>query len=279
MSRRPPRPDRQQQGNGARRGGHGHGRSNDRRPRPASPDRDGFVVGLHAAIAVLRHQPDRVRAVHCWSRDRGVLQALSEAGVTSFVQAPPLDLAEEPLAQGVAIAVRAFVPLDLDALLDRVPADAGRLLLVLDGITDTRNLGAIVRSAAFFGVAGVILPRDRAAAMTPTAERIARGGASVVPIAEVTNIAQTLVALRDRGWWSVGTALSDDAVSLWDVQIDRPLALVLGAEDRGIRPLVAKRCDQLAVLPALGPMQSLNVASFATAALAALKRPAADRKR
>ncbi|MCB9737666.1 MAG: RNA methyltransferase [Deltaproteobacteria bacterium] len=279
MSRRPPRQDRPQQGNAARRSGQAHGRGHDRRPRPANPDRDGFVVGMHAAIAVLSNQPERVRAVHCWSRDRGVLQALSEAGVTSFVPAPPLDLGDEPLAQGVAIAVRPFAPLDLDSLLDRVPPDAGRLLLVLDGITDTRNLGAIVRSAAFFGVAGVILPRDRAASITPAAERIARGGASVVPIAEVTNIAQTLVALRDRGWWSVGTALSDDAVSLWDVRIDRPLALVLGAEDRGIRPLVAKRCDQLAVLPALGPMQSLNVASFATAALAALKRPAADRKR
>lgn len=237
------------------------------------PDRDGFVIGLHAALALLRHEPERIRGVHCWSRDGKTLEALRNAGCTDWETEPPFGLGEDHLAQGVALAIRPYRHLELDALLERVPAQAGRVLLLLDSITDTRNVGAILRSAAFFGVDGAIVPRDRAAGVSPVAERIARGGASVVPVAQVTNLAQTIVQLQQAGWFCIGTALQPGAVSLWDCRTDRPIALVLGAEDRGIRPLVARRCDQLVVLPAAGDMQSLNVASFATAALAILRRP------
>ena len=154
----------------------------------------------------------------------------------------------------------------------RVALVAPALLLALDGITDTHNLGAILRSAAWFGVDGVVLPADRAAHVTPAAERIARGGASLVSVAIVTNLARSLTTLADDGWLVVGTALEGAAGDLWRLRRDQPIVLVLGAEDTGIRPLVRRACQQVVRLDGDASVQSLNVSAFAAVALAALQR-------
>lgn len=252
---------------------------------PREPD--GLIVGVHATLAVLRHQPRRVHAVFCWSRDRDTIAQIEAAvaaaapalgdrghGVGISTQAP-LQLREDHLAQGVAIAVRAFPHADLEDITSAAPLRAGTVLLALDGITDTHNLGAILRSAAFFGVAGVLVPADRAAHVTPTTERIARGGASVVPVAIVTNLARSLASLREQGWTIVGTGLEGGSQDLWSLRRDQPIVLVLGAEDRGLRPLVRRHCDAVVRLDGAPTMQSLNVSAFAAAALSILRRPGA----
>lgn len=264
------------------------GRVPSARPAPSvRPTRepDGLIVGVHATLAVLRHQPKRVHAVFCWSRDRDVqLQiaaAVAAAGnalrdraqeIGISTQAP-LQLREDHLAQGVAIAVRPFPHGDLDDITASVAPRPGALILALDGITDTHNLGAILRSAAFFDVGGVLIPSDRAAHVTPTTERIARGGASVVPVAIVTNLARSLASLRELGWTIVGTGLEAGSQDLWSLRRDQAIVLVLGAEDRGLRPLVRRHCDAVVRLDGMPTMQSLNVSAFTATALGILRRP------
>ena len=135
---------------------------------------------------------------------------------------------------------------------------AAPLLLVLDGVTDPHNLGACLRSADAAGVAAVIVPRDRAAGLTPVVRKVAAGAAETVPLVQVVNLARTLRDLRDRGVWLVGTA--DDAPrTLYDVDLRGPTTLVLGSEGEGMRRLTREACDELVSIPMAGAVESLNV--------------------
>jgi 23S rRNA (guanosine2251-2'-O)-methyltransferase len=149
----------------------------------------------------------------------------------------------------------------LEALDDR-PA----LLLVLDGVTDPHNLGACLRSADAAGVAAVIVPRDRAAGMTPVVRKVAAGAAETVPLIAVVNLARTLRDLRERGLWLVGTA--DEAQrTIFDVDLAGPTVLVMGSEGEGLRRLTRECCDELVAIPMAGAVESLNVSVASGVAL------------
>lgn len=240
-----------------------------RRKRPAQGDT--WIKGQHAVAAILRHTPDRVLTLHCWGKrdHRESLEIASRSGVKTQRDPPSPELAEDHLAQGIAATVRPFGYASLDEI---APDDgAPKLLLVLDSITDPRNLGAILRSAAFFGVDAVIVPKDRACPVNPAVERISRGATAIVPVVRVTNIARAITTLRDRDFLTAATVLSDTAVPLTKFEFQPRTALVLGGEGRGARRLVVQRCELALTLPALGEMQSLNVASFATLLMAAAR--------
>ena len=145
---------------------------------------------------------------------------------------------------------------DLDALLDSLMGPA--FLLVLDEVQDPHNLGACLRTADAAGVQAVIAPKDNAVGLTPTVAKVASGAAEVVPYIQVTNLARTLDALKDRGLWLVGLA-GEAETDLYGLDLRGPLALVLGSEGRGLRRLTRERCDFLARLPMLGRVESLNV--------------------
>ncbi|MCB1854974.1 MAG: 23S rRNA (guanosine(2251)-2'-O)-methyltransferase RlmB, partial [Halieaceae bacterium] len=132
------------------------------------------------------------------------------------------------------------------------------LLLVLDGVTDPHNLGACLRSADAAGVDAVIVPRDRAADLSPVSRKVACGAAEVVPFVRVTNLARTLQALKERGVWLYGTA-GEAQQSLYASDLTLPLALVMGAEGAGMRRLTREQCDFLVSLPMAGSVSSLNV--------------------
>jgi 23S rRNA (guanosine2251-2'-O)-methyltransferase len=135
---------------------------------------------------------------------------------------------------------------------------AAPLLLVLDGVTDPHNLGACLRSADAAGVAAVLVPRDRAAGITPVVRKVAAGAAETVPLVQVVNLARTLRELRERGVWLVGT--SDDAPrTLYDLDLTGPTAFVLGSEGEGMRRLTRESCDELVSIPMAGAVESLNV--------------------
>ena len=266
----------------------GQGGSATRPPANRNGDVGGedLIVGAHVVQIVLQRQPRRVRAIYCWSRDARLVAAMralfaqavsgSGTGAAIWHDAPPPQLAANHLTQGVALQVRPYPYCDLDDLRGRASgrdrAAGPPILLALDGITDTHNLGAILRSAAFFGVDGVLLPADRAAHVTPAAERIARGGASLLSVAIVTNLTRSLTTLADDGWLVVGTALEGATGDLWQFRRDQPIVLVLGAEDTGIRPLVRRACQQVIRLDGDTTVQSLNVSAFAAVVLAALQR-------
>ena len=153
--------------------------------------------------------------------------------------------------------------LSQDELYDRVASLDNPLLLILDRVKDPHNLGACLRSADAAGVAAVIAPRRRAASVTETVRYIAAGGAEHVPFVQVTNLARTMERLRAMGLQLVGTA--DGAKkSLYDAELSGPLAIVVGAEEKGIRRLTAENCDTLVCIPMAGSVDCLNV-SVATA--------------
>jgi len=229
------------------------------------------VVGVHAVETLLVHSPQRVREVYIWDADARaearILQAASAARVRVLTEAPAALDEVGDHAQGVALRVTTYPYADLDDLVPASGAAPQALLLALDGVTDPRNLGAILRAAAFFGASGVLIPQDRSAEMSPLVERIAAGGSAVVPVARVVNLARGLAALRERGVTVVGTVAEKSAADLRAEALSRPLCIVLGGEGSGIRPIIRKNCDILATWPAPTAMPSLNVASFATLAL------------
>jgi 23S rRNA (guanosine2251-2'-O)-methyltransferase len=133
------------------------------------------------------------------------------------------------------------------------------LILVLDSVQDPRNLGALLRVADGVGAAGVIIPTDRAAGLSPAAARAAAGATASVPVARVVNLSRALRELREAGFWAVGAA-GEASRSIFDQSTPFPCVLVLGGEHKGLRPNVASHCDVLASLPMRGTLSSLNVA-------------------
>ncbi|HEY7776210.1 MAG TPA: 23S rRNA (guanosine(2251)-2'-O)-methyltransferase RlmB, partial [Kineobactrum sp.] len=145
---------------------------------------------------------------------------------------------------------------DLLELVDNSPGPV--LLLVLDCVTDPHNLGACLRSADAAGVQAVVVPKDKAADLSPVVRKVACGAAEVVPFVRVTNIARTLAALKERGVWLYGAA-GEAEQSLYDTDLTGSVALVMGAEGAGLRRLTREHCDHLVRLPMAGSVSSLNV--------------------
>jgi 23S rRNA (guanosine2251-2'-O)-methyltransferase len=161
----------------------------------------------------------------------------------------------------------------LDDLLDAV--DGPPLLLVLDGVTDPHNLGACLRVADGAGVHAVLAPKDHAVGLNATVAKVASGAAETVPYQMVTNLARTLNELKERDILVVGT--SDDApITLYQAALAGPLALVLGAEGKGLRQLTRKTCDVLVRIPMLGAVESLNVSVAAGVCLYEARRQRGD---
>jgi 23S rRNA (guanosine2251-2'-O)-methyltransferase len=144
----------------------------------------------------------------------------------------------------------------LDELLDRL--EVPPLLLVLDGVTDPHNLGAVLRTADAAGVHAVIIPKDKSATLNATVRKVACGAAEVVPLVAVTNLARALEKLRQKGLWVVGTD-GDAEQTLYQQDMTGPLIVVMGAEGTGMRRLTREHCDYLVKLPMQGSVSSLNV--------------------
>jgi 23S rRNA (guanosine2251-2'-O)-methyltransferase len=167
--------------------------------------------------------------------------------------------APNALHQGVIATAAAREYATLDDIL-QLPAQKGQapLYLVLDGVEDPRNLGAILRTAEATGVHGVIIPERRAVGLTETVAKTAAGALEYVPVVKVVNIANVLEELKKAGVWVAGAEAGGDTL-YWDADFVRPTALVLGGEDKGVRRLVRERCDYLLSLPLMGSITSLNV--------------------
>jgi 23S rRNA (guanosine2251-2'-O)-methyltransferase len=166
--------------------------------------------------------------------------------------------------QGIIAVVSEKPVLTLEALLDAAREPA--LLVVLDGVEDPRNLGAILRTAEAAGADGVVLPERHSAGLSETVARASAGALEHLRVARVGNLAQALEALKERGIWVVGFDAA--GTERWDaVDLQKPVALVLGGEGRGIRRLVRERCDHLVSIPHFGLVSSLNVSVAAGVAL------------
>jgi len=183
-----------------------------------------------------------------------------------FVQRTELDrMAGNAAHQGVVAVTSAKQYSDLD---DVVGGKRGEysLVVVLDGVEDPHNLGAILRTADAAGVDGVVIPERRAAGVTGTVTKASAGASEHLPIAKVTNISRTVEELKDRGIWTVG--LDEHSEQTYDaLDYNMDCALVLGAEGKGLHDLVKKKCDFLVSIPMLGKVPSLNVSVAAAVVL------------
>ena len=172
--------------------------------------------------------------------------------------------------QGAALRAEEFHYTDLETLLGR-PAAEREPLVVLDTVQDPQNLGAVLRSACFLGAKGVVIPADRSVKVTGTVIKIAAGATSYLPVVQVVNLARTLDTLKECGIWTVGLD-AGESMTIYEVDLTVPVALVVGNEQKGLRPLVKKHCDLLAGIPAHGPIDSLNAATASAVALAEVQR-------
>ena len=232
-----------------------------------------LLGGVHAVQAALRYDPTRV--LEAWvdrrrrdDRLRRVREQLEAVGCPVHEsESDALGRLVPGLShQGVVLAMKGQGPQGDQALAAHLDGlEDEPLLLVLDQVQDPHNLGACLRTADAAGVHAVIAPRDRASGLTAVVHRVSAGAASTVPFFQVTNLARCLRNLRDRGVWLIGAA-GDGRDSSFTADLRGPLALVLGAEGRGLRRLTREHCDHLLAIPMAGQVESLNV-SVATGVL------------
>jgi 23S rRNA (guanosine2251-2'-O)-methyltransferase len=236
-----------------------------------------IIWGFHAISSRLRQRAAGVREVYIDAaredrRARDLAQAVQARGVRVVMSdGARLDgITGHARHQGVAARVDATAPAqDLDSILDNLAEPA--LLLILDSVTDPHNLGACLRVADAMGVHAVVVPKDRAAGITPAVEKVASGAVDTVPLVAVTNLARAIREIKERNIWVIG-ADQGAARELYVVKLAGPLAWVLGAEGEGMRRLTRESCDELVRIPMLGVVESLNVSVSAGICLAETRR-------
>ena len=162
--------------------------------------------------------------------------------------------------QGVVAVAAARPPATLEDLLDQANKSKGQmgLIVLLDGVEDPHNLGAIIRTALAAGAHGIVIPERRAAGLTDTVARASAGALAHLPVARVTNLARTMEELKEAGYWLVGLDENGEK-SYTEVDYTTPTGIVMGGEGSGLHELTRKRCDFVVSLPTSGPVKSLNV--------------------
>ncbi len=231
--------------------------------------KDDFVFGRHPVLEILQSEEGR-RVNKLWLLKGGggkpmedILRLAKEKRIVfQWVERDRLnEMVRTANHQGVVARVSAFQYGSLDELLSKGTPSP---LILLDGIEDPHNLGAILRNAVFFGAAAVVIPRWRSAGISATVLKASAGAMEKIPLVQVTNIGQTILELKEKNYWVYGA--DGRGESLERVTMNDPFALVIGAEGAGLHRLVKERCDALLCVPGTGHMESLN-ASCASSVL------------
>jgi len=241
----------------------------------ASPEE--YIYGINSVVEAISAHPEEVTEI-LLARDRRDprLRRLLDRVQNHQIKVHPRpthvlsQLAGNDHHQGVVAVVRGFQYMSLEATLQGIPEDETPLLLLLDGIQDPGNLGALIRSAHVLGAHGVIIPKNRAAGVTPTVRKASAGAAAHLPVVQVTNLARTMVNLfKKHGMWMVGLdQMAEQSLPALDLTV--PLGLVIGGEGKGLRELTQKRCQLLGKIPQMarpGEVDSLNASAAGAVAL------------
>jgi len=184
---------------------------------------------------------------------------LAKAKGIAVNNVPPekLDKYEQENTQGVVAEISAIEYIELDELIKNIKNKKDPLLLLLDGIEDPHNLGAIIRNAVCFGADGIIIPKWRSATVNETVERTSAGAVEHIKIAKVTNSSQAILKLKDNGFWIIGAENGNDSIN--NTKIPFPSVLVLGSEGFGIHQKIKEKCDIIITIPQENKISSLNV--------------------
>lgn len=241
-----------------------HPKGRQRQPRGGAATDRVTLYGLHAVEAALSN-PERpvLRLLATDNAAHRLAPLLAERKLTPEIVTPRnLDrqLGPDTVHQGVLLETAPLPPSSLDDV------DPNGVLLVLDQVTDPHNVGAVLRSAAAFGAAGLVLTERHSPPLTGVLAKSASGALDLVPVVLVKNLAQALAELGERGFLRVGLAEEADE-ALEEASLARPLALVLGAEGKGLRQLTRERCDRLCRISTVSALASLNVSNAAAIAM------------
>ena len=225
-----------------------------------------LIHGIHAIDTAVRNDPDNIQII--WAdggrknaRLQQLLKKIKAAKLPlQFVSTAELTAqVKTDKHQGIVAEYRDAKTYRADYLfdlLDKLQEPA--FLLILDGVTDPHNLGACLRTAECAGVHAVIVPKDKAATLTPTARKVASGAAEIIPFITVTNLKRTLQDLKKAGVWLIGT--SDKATqSIYKTSLQGSIAIIMGAEGKGLRRLTEEACDFICSIPMAGDVSSLNI--------------------
>lgn len=229
-----------------------------------------YVSGRNAVRELLRSRQQTVNKIYVSRTARGsaiddvIALAREQKVPVHHVPAEKTDALSPGNNQGIVAEIAAGAYLDLDDLLKLVADKPDLLLVLLDGIEDPHNLGAIIRNAVAFGAHGMIIGKWRCASITGTVLKTSAGASEHIPIARVTNIAETVSALKERGIWVIGT--DQTGAPLAKQTFGYPLCIVIGSEGEGMHRLVKERCDAVVAIPQTTTISSLN-ASCASAVI------------
>ncbi len=225
-----------------------------------------LIYGIHSIRSLLQREPNRILEIFCVeSREDVRIQEILSLAQNHHIAVQKVskkqldDWFSECNHQGIAARFRPKPLLDendLESLLEDLKTPP--LLLILDGVQDPHNLGACLRTADAAGVTAVIIPRDRAVGVTETVRKVSSGASESVSIVQVGNLARTLELLKKQGLWIMGTS-GEAKQSLYQTDLKGPIAIVLGAEAKGLRRLTEDHCDVLMHIPMHGIVESLNV--------------------
>lgn len=224
-----------------------------------------WLFGIHALEAVITREPERLIELFVLKgrEDDRLINIIDQArrfGIAvQFCHRKTLDdKVNGEQHQGVIAKAKPGKQYAENDLAIIVEQSEKPFLLILDGVTDPHNLGACLRTAEAAGAHAVVVPKDNSAALTPTVRKVASGAADVIPLVQVTNLARTIRELQKAGVWIIGTA-GEAKQSLYECKLNGPIALVMGAEGKGMRRLTRENCDELIKLPMAGTVTSLNV--------------------
>jgi 23S rRNA (guanosine2251-2'-O)-methyltransferase len=224
-----------------------------------------LIYGFHSVAAALKAPRRELIRLYATAAAAERLGAeIAARGLETRIMSPEEISARSPreaVHQGLLLEARPLAPIDVADL----PANG--LVLVLDQITDPHNVGAILRTGAAFGVDALVTTERHSPEFAGALAKSASGGLEHVPICSVPNLARALAEMGDMGYWRIGLD-SEAEIQLTDEPLSRPLALVLGAEDKGLRRLTRERCDRMARLDLPGAIKSLNVSNACAIALA-----------
>ena len=224
-----------------------------------------IIYGIHPVEEALKVSQLQIQKIFIGTEKPGpalqkIIDLATEKRVaTTFTSGKQLEqMAGGGVHQNVVAVIGEIVYATLEKILSRWKREGTKaLFLILDGIQDPQNFGAIIRTASASGVNGIIIPKDRAVGITPSVIKASAGAASMIPIARVVNISNAIEVLKKAGIWIYGAAgEAEDLIFHLDFNID--LAIVIGAEGKGIRPLVKRNCDRLFSIPMKGPISSFN---------------------
>lgn len=261
------------------------------RPRPSRPEperrgepkggRGVWLYGIHPVLAAIANPRRHTYRIVLTADTAGILgpriEVLRQAQHLPAPEVQPREALERLLPrgavhQGIAAQVDALEEPDIGDIVRATDGQASARVVVLDQVTDPHNVGAVIRSAAAFGAAAVIMPERHSPSLTGTLAKAASGATERVPLVRVVNLARALGELKAAGFWCIGLDATA-TTPMHEADLSGKVALVLGAEGEGLRRLTREHCDMMVRIPIAKGMESLNVSNAAAVALYELVRP------